>query len=109
MSDHHDGQRPPAGQPAPGQPAQTRREAQQARRSEQRAVREQQQAARARKAQQERQIKIIGGIVLAAVLVAALLIFVNRPTGSGELQIMAAPIPEGVPTNGRVLGNPDAR
>lgn len=95
-------------QPAAGGPPKTRRELQQERREQQRAAREQQQAARAQKARQERQLKLIGGIVLAAVIIAGLLIFLNRPTGTGELQIMAAPIPEGVPVNGRVLGDPNA-
>ncbi len=103
MSDNFDGQQPTA-----GEPPRTRRELQQERREQHRTAREQQQAARARKAKQERQLKIIGGIVLAAVVAAGLLIFLNRPTATSELQIIAAPIPEGVPTNGRVLGNPDA-
>ncbi|MCA9858571.1 MAG: thioredoxin domain-containing protein, partial [Thermomicrobiales bacterium] len=62
-------------------------------------------AERARK----RRLALIGGAVALALIVAGGLIWTNRDSSNlPSLQVAEAAAFEGIPTDGRVIGNPDA-
>ena len=48
------------------------------------------------------------GAVIAALIVAGFLIFLNRPQSPGADFIAAEPLPAGIPTDGMTMGAPDA-
>jgi protein-disulfide isomerase len=82
-----------------------RRERQQQERREQR---EQRRVAAIQRQQRQRRLQILGGVVALAVVVAVILIALNRPATTGDLAILPSPIPAGVATDGRQLGDPGA-
>jgi protein-disulfide isomerase len=51
---------------------------------------------------------MLTGAVIAALVVAGLLIFLNRPQTPGADIVAAEPLPASIPANGMVLGSPDA-
>lgn len=69
------------------------------------AKREERRAAAIQAEQRQKRLRILGSIAVAAIAIAAMLIWVNRPSDdSASLDIDYASIPQ----DGHVLGNPDA-
>jgi protein-disulfide isomerase len=81
----------------------------QQRQRERREQRDQRRVQAIQRQRRRRQLQLLGGVVALAVAAAAILILLNRPaTSGGELAIVASPIPVGVATDGRRLGDPMA-
>lgn len=78
-------------------------------RSERRSRRAERKLAEAR-AKRRRQYSLFGGLVAVAIIVAIVLILVNRPSGGSDLPpiIAAQPLPQNIPTDGRTMGDPNA-
>jgi protein-disulfide isomerase len=89
---------------APQQQLQSRKEAEPARRTSGRARRKaaQEQAAR------RKQLLWLGGAIGAAVLVAIVLVLLNRPQGAGAPIVAAAALPASIPVDGTTMGAADA-
>lgn len=65
----------------------------------------------AKRAKRQRTLKMIGGGVAAALVVVAVLVYINRdttPAAANEPVDPAPGIPEEVEVDGRTLGDPDA-
>jgi protein-disulfide isomerase len=81
----------------------------QQRQRERREQREQRRVAAIQRHRRQRRLTILGGVVAVAVIAAVVLILLNRPATSGDdLALLASPIPAGVATDGRLLGDPAA-
>lgn len=92
-------QEPPAEAPLP-----PRDPARSSSRQQRRAARKSAEA----QAVKRQQRTMLFGSVLAALLVAAVLIFLNRPKTPGADIVAAAPLPPSIPTNGALMGTADA-
>lgn len=62
-----------------------------------------QEAERRAKARQQR-LQFLGAAVLAAIVIVAILIYANRPSGTSTIKVDYT----GIPTNGQTLGDPNA-
>lgn len=91
----------PPQSPAEADPA---KESRQARRETGRAARK----AAAEQEERRKQLVWLGAAVAAALLVAGVLIFINRPRDTGAPIQLSAPLSESIPVAGFVMGDPAA-
>lgn len=65
--------------------------------------------AEARKAKMQK-LGFLGGVLVLAVIVAGVLIYISRDNSSEDVSdvVAAAPFDTSIPSDGRILGNPDA-
>jgi hypothetical protein len=62
----------------------------------------------AEQAARRKQYALVGGAVAVALVVALVLILMNRPREAGPLMLAAQPLPETIPTESNVMGQSDA-
>lgn len=85
-----------------------RGESRRTRRAEQRAAGKTQRKAEQEQAARRRQLTWLAGAIGAALVVALVLILLNRPQDTGAPILAADPLPASIPSEGMTLGAPDA-